>query len=427
MTRKEQIKEELRTMHILDVLNKYKSVDDLSIILNLLFEKHDYSNVGTVLARFPMIVQYDQLKSDILKKCYKYISPNKIHDVIAHICSDKTKLNLLDEYKSSFNNDYQISNIINSLNDDNLKKMKFREYIYLYKAMNFSDYLRRIKDDDIRTMELITYKDRFVGYNLDWVASAYRNDQKRVEIFNEYYDKVQRGNIASFIKTLDSDEKKLECLKLYSDKIDYLNICIIIESLKKDDNIIGLTKKYKEHLPSFELKKILLRIKDEDSLYKLLDEVYKYMTPDSIMDLIIRIKNYNNRVRTFNKYISLFGDSDLRTMLINIEDSKQEEFLDRHIKYYNSSLIVRIWEEIEYGWFPGLDRDKLINNYIDTFTEADIAQIIKNLMDKGNDYGQVIFYLLFKTTNPDTIKRIYNCTGYKLYVSELETNERRTK
>ena len=68
MTKNDLIKEELSTMHVLDVLNKYDNVDDLFIILNLLLEKRDYRNIGTVLAHLPVILQYDETKCFILKK-----------------------------------------------------------------------------------------------------------------------------------------------------------------------------------------------------------------------------------------------------------------------------------------------------------------------------------------------------------------------
>ena len=149
------------------------------------------------------------------------------------------------------------------------------------------------------------------------------------------------------------------------------------------------------------------------------------MYPSDIMDIIIKIKDYEKKLEIFDKHIARFNESNLRTMLLYIEDDKMNDFIDRYIRYFNSSTITYIWTEAEYGWYPSLDSDLLLDRCIDLLEEEDILKIINTLLDKHANLRAVMLYLLSKTADEETIDNIYEAGASLGYIENTDSNEKK--
>ena len=141
MASKEEIKESIQNSGTINTLDKYSNVDDLFIMLDIVHEKQDYYGVEYILRHFPKNGRYDKLIIDTLKKCNSKVSSFVKYEIIELIFADELKLQTLNEYISVLDKE-DVVGIINTLNDDELRKEKFRKYISDFKGewkflMNF--------------------------------------------------------------------------------------------------------------------------------------------------------------------------------------------------------------------------------------------------------------------------------------------------
>lgn len=161
-------------------------------------------------------------------------------------------------------------------------------------------------------------------------------------------------------------------------------------------------------LSSEELEDLLLKIKDEDLRIKKLDDVSSLMSAYSLMYVIVRIDDNKKRIEVFDKYVNRFNTQNFMYMLMCLNDEEQEDFIDKHIAYFDGYSLTTIWKKTYKLYYQGVNRDRLLDKYIDKLDKLCLSLIIIDLVSYEYDYVEAIEYLLSKTQNDVTIENIYN-------------------
>ena len=423
-----EIKEYLKSNNIFSVLYKYHEVDELYIILNILIEEHKFHSISAVLSKFPLTNEFDEIKKKALNQYSDYLDSYQLMNLISKISSDEVKFDLFYKYFDKFEENYEITYVINSLKNDNLKGKTFREYIKYYDSETFSDYLRKLKDDNLRTSEFLLYKNQFPDFRLDWIADSYLNDEEKMKIFNKYYDDSKKEQIPLFICYLNKDESKIACLDYYCELISPNRMHYITSSLKTKKAKMGILKKFSKKMTSDDLKGLLLGIDDEKIRLELLNKVHNLMKSRDIMEIIIEIKDHQTKLEIFKRYIEIFTDQDLFTMYLYVDDDKKELFLDEYINYYDSYILYRICiYHISYN--EEYITDKILNKYINLFNALSLSWLIEKMLafKIKNNIKMLVQNLLEKTNSKDTIKIIYNAVALadaEYFKNELYKNDK---
>ena len=155
------------------------------------------------------------------------------------------------------------------------------------------------------------------------------------------------------------------------------------------------------------LEKQLLSIANEDLLIKVLDAVSNQLSVYSLLSIILRIRDNNKKMELFDKYIDRFTNQHFMQFLMSLDDDKQEFFLDSHEEFQQGSILLSIWLGTYKMHFMGINRDRLLNKYIDKFDKESFALILINLKAYEYDFDSAVNYLLEKTNNDTTINNIY--------------------
>ena len=427
MTIQDEIKKYFNSHNIYDCLEKYKSIDELHIILNIMIENQNFNNIDIILSKFPLNFETDIIKQNILLRYSVRIFPYVISKIVCMIYSDELKLKLFKEYFNSFDDNYQITCIINSLNDDNLKQQIFKDNIKYYDEEGFSNYLRRIKDDALRTKELVLYKTQFPDFRLDLVARSYSTDEKKIAIFNEFYDDTKKNQISKFIGSLKSDELKLKCLNLYVNFISPNEWWKIVTTFKTNRSIIYMLNCYANKMTSSDLKTLILQITNEQLKLELLDNVVEIMNSNDIIEIIVRIKDDELKNQVFEKYVENFSKENLYSMYVYLDETQEiyKTFIGKYIKYFDSNLLFEICsfhiKRYEYNMV-----EWILNNYIDIFNSINLSQLI-SIITQNNNIKILLKKLLDKTKNKNTIRTIYNAFAlldYEYFQKKLYKNSK---
>ena len=409
MASKAELKEMLRQENISDVLRKHHEIDELYSFLDIMHERDYYYDAENVLRSFPSTKEYDSVKINFLLENNSKVSPFVVSEIIRLIVDDNTKLMLLERFEPTFEKNYYIINVIHSLANDKLKKEKFREYINLYDDEDFSDYLRRIKDDELRMEEFVLYKDRFPNYNLDWFASAFKTDEKKKEVFDKYYDDTKQKYVINFSDCFDNDDNIISFISQYSNKIDFKKISYL--SFNTPDGIIKFIAKFSEKItPSF-LSDLINRIGDKDKVIELLDTYCDKISSKSLFDIIYKIGGKKNLLELYERYIDYLNGDAFRCLLIYIDEDKTTSIFDKYVYRYLDSLPT-IWNSCRKGVINGLSCDHILDNHIDSFDMLGFAYILDCHVNYSYKSINIVYELLARTNNFNTIKKIYNAVAF---------------
>lgn len=197
-------------------------------------------------------------------------------------------------------------------------------------------------------------------------------------------------------------------------------ICVIIcelegEDMKVDENnILDVIEQRGISTSSFWLENLLLSIPSEDERIAAMEKIEHLLHPNTLMYIIVRIDDNDKRIKVFDRYIKNFGIQQFMYMLFCLDDEKQEEFLDNHIAYFDESSIKTIFKETYKMRYHGINRDRLLNKYIDMFDTMSIYLILLDLNSYEYDMETAVEYLISKTNNEETIQRILDAM-HKMY------------
>lgn len=408
MATKEELRKLLEKEELYDILEKHHIIGELLSILEIMLEDDAYYNVDDVFRWFPESSQYDKYKTNVideiaLKKDEYFL----FYDFITFIFDDNTKLEYLEKYRSTFEN-YQIADIINSLRSDELRKEVFRENIHVYNDTDFSDYLRNIKSDELRMEEFLLFKDQYPHFNLSWFAGSFTTDEEKMEVFDRFYNDTTERNTDHFVSYLKKKENKLKFIEKYIDDLTPSEIGFFDFSIYSQETLVYLIRKYNNKMQSSTIEELLLKIKSDEKRISLLDEVSNSLSSSSVMRIITKINNNDKRIEVFDKYKDLFKYSDLRTMLVELDETHSIKFLDKYIDYYDGEILAEIWVFPNFFRNIAIPRDEFLNKYIGHITAKGFSLMMEKLLEEYHNYESVIQYLLKKVKNKVTIRRILN-------------------
>lgn len=423
MASKEELKELLRKENILDVLNKHHSIDELYSFLDIINDDDRYYDGELVLNNFPKTKEYDNVKINFLNKYSSKISRYDISEIIRLIYDDKDKLQVLKKYRSSFIPDL-ITNVINSLRSDKLRKEQFKKNISLYDDIQFSDYLGNIKDDKLRTEELLLYIDKYPNFNICWFTDTFKKEEDKIKAFDEYYDDTKRKYIAQFIHSLKNVDNIISVIHKYRDKIDLKDISYLF--LYTDNDILKFINEFGQEISSSLFVDLLRKVKNKDKTIEILDKYCYKIPPYYLFDIIRGLGDSNTLLEFYDRYIDYLDYHEFRSLLIYLPEDKTKAAFAKYVGRYPESLII-IWHTCRHNSIKGLSCEYLFDNYIDLFSMLDLADILDTLVNDDEKSIELVYELLSKTNDINTIRKIYNavaCVDPKYFLENFYNDNR---
>ena len=307
-------------------------------------------------------------------------------------------LMLSDDEKIIFVNSYELDHydklrILNSINDNDLKKEKLFSNFDSYKII---EDLSFINDDNISVVYIREKKSDIDNYSLFKIIKNINSLTIKVGLLDEYKLELQSSYIGEIIISIDDEEIRKSLLKIYMDRLDTKDVAIIVSTFSPST----LEKIGEESINNLIMS--LFKNYELDNLFKLYNNSKSFIKNEKIDIIVSLLKKMDNYIvsTTFINLISNDIDNFSTKELINIS------VLVKRIYDSNSLEIVRLSTELIESL---KDKDFSIGSDFDYFNQIE-SIFLKNNLPMG-----IKLFEVFKIIHP-------NLNGLSIFSPILNDN-----
>lgn len=299
------------------------------------------------------------------------------------------KLLYLIKYLPKAWNYTKVTEILNRINDINLKRQYISEIIEKLGLTSYSltSFIMLLKEDDLKIDLLETYKDKVI---ISDIIISIKNEELRKYVFRLYL--TDDECLKKVIKSFDNDNIKLELLNEYYPVMLQDTKIEIIVSLKEDQNKLNLLEQMNFSLEQrwrilLSLKNIKLKM---DLLIKETKETMNFGLLHQFIehdDEIFELKDINFELLEMYSERYNYNSDNLKKIV-----SKFGYIVLRYIRNKNISDLINCDEES-------------LNKFLNLFNLENNIQLDKNNID--SIYGSLV-QRIFRNENIDNVLQLFN-------------------